>query len=92
MDRDDQLRMAPLREAQPSKWPPGIRQISVEELDALGVDAKGDLYWHGKQVEVVRPLVLSLWQSWLAGGAAVSAIIIALIEAVRLARELKWLD
>jgi hypothetical protein len=39
-----------------------IRSISIDEAGALGVDAKGELYWHGKPVEIRRPLDLTLWQ------------------------------
>ena len=50
----------------PSKWPDGIRVISLGELDALGVDADGRLYWHGKPVEVGRRLDLTKTQAWVA--------------------------
>ncbi len=34
----------------PSAWPAGVRRISVDELDALGVDANGNLFWHGQRL------------------------------------------
>lgn len=74
---------APIRKADKAKWPPGVRAITAEGLDAIGVDQKGDLYWHGKHVQVRHPLVLNFWHSVLAAGTAISAIAIGLIEAVR---------
>ena len=53
-DRAQELRDIPLRPANKSTWPEGVRTVSTDEQDALGVDAKGELYWHGKPVEIRR--------------------------------------
>lgn len=86
--RQQEPKAAPIRTADTSRWPPGVRAITTEELDAIGVDHKGDLYWHGKHVQVRHPLVLNFWHSVLATGAAISAIVIGLIELVRFCFEI----
>lgn len=77
-------------EVDKAKWPPGVRPISWSQMDALGVDNDGLLYWHGKPVEIRRSLTLTFWQS--AGGAFVSgsAVVIAVIELIRLGKEMHW--
>lgn len=65
-DREQELGEVPLRQPDKSKWPKGVRAIAIAEVDALGVDAQGGLYWHGKPVEIRRPLVLTWWQSFVA--------------------------
>ena len=52
--REQELSKVPPRKARPEDWPPGVRGISLDELDALGVDAAGALYWHGKSVAIRR--------------------------------------
>lgn len=65
-DREQELKDVPHRPPNLSTWPKGIRSISLEEAGALGVDAKGELYWQGKPVEIRRPLDLTVGQFWLA--------------------------
>lgn len=43
-------------------WPAQVRQISLEGLGLLGIDAAQRLYWDGKRIEVRRRLALSRWQ------------------------------
>jgi hypothetical protein len=74
------VKTAPIRKPEPAKWPPGVRAITADELEAIGVDHQGDLYWHGKHVQVRHPLVLNFWHSLLATGTALSAIALGLIE------------
>ena len=74
-DREQELKEVPIRPANKAAWPKGIRSISYDEADALGVDAKGELYWHGKPVEIRRPLDLTWTQNAL-------AIIVAVFGAV----------
>lgn len=82
------VKTAPIRKPEPAKWPPGVRAITADEFEAIGVDHQGDLYWHGKHVQVRRPLVLNFWHSLLATGTALSAIALGLIEALRFFFEL----
>lgn len=46
----------------PPGWPSGVRPISADGLDLIGVDGAGMLYWDGKPVEVRRRLDLSGWE------------------------------
>ena len=79
-DREQELKDVPHRPADKSTWPQGLRSISIEESDALATDAKGELYWHGKPVEIRRPLDLTWWQK--AGAVIVAtATVIAAIGA-----------
>lgn len=71
MTREDDFKAVPFRKADASTWPAGVRGIGQDELDALGVDANAQLYWHGKLVEIRRPVVLSMWQKM--GAIAVAA-------------------
>ena len=53
-NRQEELSAIPPRNARPEDWPKGVRMIGLDEMDALGVDANGALYWHGKSVAVRR--------------------------------------
>jgi hypothetical protein len=77
-DREQELKDVPHRPAEKSTWPKGIREISIEEVGALGTDAKGELYWHGKPVEIRRPLDLTWWQNLVAITVAVATVIAAI--------------
>ncbi|MGE4251124.1 MAG: hypothetical protein AB7F09_17185 [Parvibaculaceae bacterium] len=79
---------APARKPDPSTWPEGVRAITADEIHAIGVDQKGDLYWHGKHVQVRHPLVLNFWHGLLAVGTALSAMALGLIEIARFYFEL----
>jgi hypothetical protein len=65
-----------------TKWPEGIRSLSLDE-DALGVDAKGNLYWQGKPVETRRPLDLTRGQQIIAVIIAVATVVGALAAVVQ---------
>ncbi|MET3970832.1 hypothetical protein [Bradyrhizobium sp. S3.9.1] len=77
-DREQELRDVPHRPPDQSTWPKGVRPISSDEADALGVDAKGELYWHGKPVEIRRPLDLTWWQKFGAVVVATATVVAAL--------------
>jgi hypothetical protein len=52
-------------EANKELWPPGVREIAMQEQDCLGIDRHGNLYWDGKPVEVRHfwlSLLLTRWQ------------------------------
>ncbi|WP_156937092.1 hypothetical protein [Bradyrhizobium sp. WSM2254] len=68
----------PHRPPDPTAWPKGIRSISIDEAGALGVDATGELYWHGKPVEIRRPLDLTVGQFWIAVIVAAATVVAAL--------------
>ena len=76
-EREQQLKDVPHRPPDQSTWPKGIRSISFDEADALGTDAKGELYWHGKPVEIRRPLDLTWPQKMVAGIVAAATVVAA---------------
>jgi hypothetical protein len=83
----EMLKQIPPKDPAPASWPPGIRQITINESGALGVDRNGDLYWHGKQVEIKRPIVLSRWQTIGAFLISVATVSMAATDAVRFYQE-----
>jgi len=50
-ERDLEMKAVPYQKADKATWPKGVRQITVGEFEALGIDASGNLYWHGKRVQ-----------------------------------------
>jgi hypothetical protein len=74
-ERALELEEVPLRKADKTKWPKGVRGIGIEEIDALGIDADGNLYWHGKRVET-RTRVSLTWPQ------IIYAVIIAIATVV----------
>jgi hypothetical protein len=59
--REEDLKQVPLAKGTKSTWPAGVRSISQTELDLLGVDNNGRLYWEGRPVAVSRRL--TGWQT-----------------------------
>lgn len=73
----------------PEGWPEGVLWFSLADTDVLGFDADDNLYVNGKRVEV-RETAISL-QGWTLAAVVVGAtstLVLALIEAIRLAIEL----
>ena len=83
-ERDRQLEETPLIKIDKSKWPKGVRRIGLEELDGLGVDRDGRLYWDGKPVEIIgRRLDLTRSQFAVAVIVAIATVIAALTTTVQ---------
>jgi hypothetical protein len=81
--REDELKELPQWRANKAAWEPGVRTVGLEELDCLGIDRHGNLYWDGKPVEVRH-----VWTRWQKVGAvviAVSAIVGAIGAATQVA-------
>ncbi len=72
--RKEELERIPPRKVDRSTWPKKVRPIGVDEMDALGVDDTGTLYWHGKSV-AVRRIELRSWELWLAVLATVGTLL-----------------
>ena len=72
--REEELRRVPPRKVDRSTWPKHVRPIGVDEMDALDVDDKGSLYWHGKSV-AIRRIELGSWELWLAVLATVGTLL-----------------
>ena len=74
--REDELREVPLWKANKERWPPGVREIAMEEQDCLGIDRYGNLYWDGRPIEVrYFWLTLTRWQQVGAVIVVVSALL-----------------
>lgn len=54
-------------------WPEGVRPISMEGLDHVGVGRDGTLYWDGKPIVVRKGIDLTWWQTMIAVVAALGA-------------------
>lgn len=46
----------------PPKWPDGVKRITVGDLGRLGINARQELFWDGKRVEIRRALSLTRFQ------------------------------
>ncbi len=54
-----------------ANWPEGVRGISWDGLDALGVHQEtGRLYWDGKEVVTRTKIRLGTFERWVASFAA----------------------
>lgn len=91
--RDEELRAVPLWTANKQKWPSGVRTIGMDEMDCLGIDRLGGLYWDGHPIEV-RRFSLTFWQRvgavMVAGSAFVAAVATA-VHAWSAACGLSWI-
>ena len=56
-------------------WPPGVHEISVEDLGRLGINDRQELFWDGHRVEIRRRLELTTVQKWIASVVSVCAIL-----------------
>ncbi|WCE09462.1 hypothetical protein [Pseudomonas sp. JBR1] len=69
-------------EADKSHWPAGVSAITIGQMDMIGVDREGSLYWDGKPIEVKKRLSLTVGErvfAVLVGGVtSVSAVVQAL--------------
>ena len=46
------LKDIPPRKPDPRSWGTRIRQLSIDEMDGLGVDRDAGIYWHGKPIQI----------------------------------------
>ncbi len=70
--REEELRKVPPRPVNRAEWPEGVRTVGLDEMNAIGVDAQGMLYWHGKPV-ALRRIELRGWEFWFALLATIGA-------------------
>lgn len=90
-DRDEELRNIPLLSPDTSLWPKGVRVIGLKELDHLGVDRTGRLYWDGKPIEI-KELKLRWPERIIAIFIVLSAIAVAVVNGWEWACKLTWLS
>lgn len=60
--------------ARPAGWPKGVRPISIDAFNHMGVGNDGRLYWNGKSVEVARSVTLTTWQRAAAALTVIAAL------------------
>ena len=48
---EEELAEVPLWKATKQAWPRGVRPIGPNELDCLGIDRRGNIYWDGRPIE-----------------------------------------
>lgn len=77
--RADELKRVPIHETDKSKWPKNVRPVAVEELDVIGVDKNGLLYWDGKPI-IQKVFLGGFWEFLFAALVAVSTFGTFLIE------------
>ena len=73
-------------------WPEGVRGVSIDELDRLGIHEKtGRLYWDGKEVVMRTEFFFSEAAQWwgkivvsAAGVGAFAASVTAAVNVIRL--------
>jgi hypothetical protein len=77
--RQKELDEIPLIKTDRASWPKGVRPISIDEMDALGVDRDGLIYWNGHPVQVRRKIELRSKELVLAAVATVATLIQAIV-------------
>ena len=71
----------PLKKFDKKGWPEGVRGVGLDELDALGVNRQGRLYWDGVPVKVSGRL--TKWQSAGAVLVTLATVAAAIAEGVQ---------
>ena len=79
--RDRELSDVPLKKFDKKGWPEGVREVGLDELDSLGVDRQGRLYWDGVPVKVSGRL--TNWQSAGAVLVTLATVAAAIAEGVQ---------
>ena len=90
IERSEELKTTPPNTAS-KPWPKGVRTVSWNEMDLLGVDRQGRLYWDGRAVEV-RELTLKWPERTLAVSGILVAIVAVVIQSWQWGCELAWLQ
>lgn len=81
--REQELARVPFQPVDRSTWPPHVRGIGIDELDAFGIDAERQLYWHGKPIEVRKSVQLTFWQKLAAAAVSISTVVLAVTEVAK---------
>ncbi len=69
------LEEIPMRKARPGSWPSHVRQLSIDEMDGLGVDQDANIYWHGELIQVRKRIQLRTLELSLLGAATAGALL-----------------
>ena len=78
----------------PKGWPPGVHQVSFNDVGRFGVGEKNELFWDGKKVVTKNQVSLSVFQAALAILATVATIFGGINNAATFlcARNVHWLS
>lgn len=90
-DREKELCSVPPKPADKANWPKGVRTIGQDELDKLGVDRWGRIYWDGKTVEI-REFRLRWPERIIAFIGVFFAVIAVIIQTWQWGCQLEWLS
>jgi hypothetical protein len=82
-ERDKAMEQVPPFVADPVHWPDGVRTVGIDELNNLGIDREGVLYWNGRVLTIEKRLSLSVWQKVWAGVIGVTAFLVSLSTIVQ---------
>jgi hypothetical protein len=77
--REEELNDVPFMPPDKKTWDKGIRPIALAEIDSLGLDVNGNLYWQGKKVKTVETIELTVWQNTIAVIATVATVVQAIV-------------
>ena len=78
-EREKEIKEVPLKQANKDTWPNGVRAIAKGELDAIGVDFDGNIYWHGQKIKTASKFELTPWQNTIAIIVAVATVAQAVV-------------
>lgn len=56
-------------------WPSDVERISLEDLGRLGINARQELFWDGRPVEIRRRLTFTGFQKFVAFVVTICAIL-----------------
>ena len=70
----------------PNTWPGGVTEMTIGHMARLGVGQDGFLYWDGKKLQTETRL--ATFERVLGIAVAVSTLVVASIESIRLYIEL----
>ena len=89
--REDELREIPFRTADRSSWPRNLRTVGMGEIDRLGVDETGRLYWDGKAIEI-KEFKLRRPERIIAILALLAALAVAVTDVWEWGCEIAWVS
>lgn len=82
-EREKALEDVPLYVPDPENWPDGVRVIGFDELDNLGVDRSGVLYWNGRIITIQKQFKFSFWQKVSASIVTLTAALVSISTIVQ---------
>ena len=81
--REEKFKLVSLYHPDQGSWPRSVRAVGPKELDNLGIDRKGQLYWDGKPIQTQNRIRLNGWQALFGIMAALATVGLFAIESLR---------